>query len=110
MMVQNLLTFVCNPLLGSYSDTYGRRPLLLGSLFLNALVPVSVVGLQVYPSLNPIVYYAIQALSGVVSYTTMVFAILADSCDPQFRSGRFATNLAAFYGGFAVAPSLAVYC
>jgi DHA1 family tetracycline resistance protein-like MFS transporter len=109
MLVQNLLTLFFNAVVGSYSDEKGRRPLLLVSIFLNTLVPVSVVALEVVEWMDPVWYYAANALPGVVSYPSLIFAMLSDACPEEHRAGRFATNLAGFYGGFALAPTIGTY-
>lgn len=64
MLVQNSLTFFFNAVLGSYSDTHGRRPLLLVSVFLNALVPAALVALQLFGTMDPFWYYASNAALG----------------------------------------------
>ena len=107
MFVQNLLTFFFNAVIGSYSDKHGRRGPLVVSVFLNALVPASLVALELCEDLNPIWYYASNAATGVFSYVSVIFATLSDGCPEELRAGRFAMNMAGFYGAFSLAPSLA---
>jgi len=45
----------------------------------------------------------------MVPYNALVFATLSDNCPEEHRAGRFATNLAGFYFGFATAPTLALW-
>lgn len=109
MLVQNLLTFFFNAVLGSYSDKEGRRPLLLISVFLNALVPAAVLSLQLFETMNPFWYYATNAITGFISFNSVVFTMLSDDCPEEQRAGRFAVNMAGFYVGFCAAPQLTTY-
>lgn len=109
MLVQNSLTFFFNAVLGSYSDTHGRRPLLLVSVFLNALVPAALVALQLFGTMDPFWYYASNAATGFISFPSIVFTMLSDDCPKEQRAGRFAFNMAGWYVGFATAPQLTTY-
>jgi Na+/melibiose symporter-like transporter len=109
MLAQNLLTLFFNAVIGSYSDKKGRRFLLNVSIFLNTLVPAALVAMELIEGMNPVWYYAANAVTGIISYPTLIFAMLSDGCPQQHLAGRFATNMAGFYGGFAIAPTLAMY-
>ncbi len=109
MLFQNLLTFFFNAVLGSYSDTQGRRPLLLVSVFLNALVPAALVAMELIETLDPFWYYATNSATGFISFPSMVFAMMSDDCPEDQRAGRFAVNMAGFYVGFSIAPMLPTY-
>ncbi len=109
MLFQNLLTFFFNAVLGSYSDTQGRRPLLLVSVFLNALVPAALVAMELIETMDPFWYYATNVATGFISFPSMVFAMISDDCPEEHRAGRFAMNMAGFYIGFAIAPMLPMY-
>ena len=107
--VQNLVTFFFNAVLGSYSDTKGRRPFLLVAVFLNALVPAALVAMEVIETMDPFWYYAANVATGFISFPSIIFAINSDDCPEDQRAGRFAVNLAGFYVGFAIAPMLPMY-
>eukprot|EP00531_Pseudo-nitzschia_arenysensis_P009591 CAMPEP_0116126244 /NCGR_PEP_ID=MMETSP0329-20121206/6232_1 /TAXON_ID=697910 /ORGANISM="Pseudo-nitzschia arenysensis, Strain B593" /LENGTH=701 /DNA_ID=CAMNT_0003620321 /DNA_START=78 /DNA_END=2179 /DNA_ORIENTATION=- len=100
ILVQNLLTFFFNAVLGSYSDTLGT---------LNALVPAALLAMEYIETLDPFWYYATNAATGFISFNSMVFAMLSDDCPEEERAGRFAVNFAGFYVGFAIAPMLPTY-
>eukprot|EP00536_Pseudo-nitzschia_multiseries_P012759 jgi/Psemu1/209599/e_gw1.505.40.1 len=106
--VMNLLVFFCNASIGSYSDSHGRRGLVLVSVFLNGLTPTAMLLLERIETMNPFWLYASSAVSGVVSYSALVFAALSDGCPEEYRAGRFATILAGFYFGYATGPTLAL--
>jgi len=108
-LAQNLLTFFFNAVIGSYSDKKGRRLLLIASILLNTLVPAALVAMELIEGMNPVWYYAANVATGVIGYPTLVFAILSDGCPREHLAGRFATNMAGFYGGFALAPTVAMY-
>lgn len=108
-LAQNLLTFFFNAAIGSYSDKKGRRLLLIASIFLNTLVPAALVAMELIEGMNPVWYYAANVATGVIAYPTIVFAMLSDDCPQEHLAGRFATNMAGFYGGFALAPTAAMY-
>jgi MFS family permease len=105
---QNMLTLFCTPLVGSTSDTYGRRPMILWSVGLATVAPLVLVGMQQWDQWTPFWYYGACALIGFVSYLSMVFASLSDVIPEHYRASAYAIILAGFYGGYAVAPSLAL--
>ena len=109
MFIQNMVIFFFNASIGSYSDVHGRRSLLIVSIFLNTLVPAALLAMQLIASMDPFWYYASNAFTGMVPYNALVFATLSDNCPEEYRAGRFATNLAGFYFGFATAPTLALW-
>jgi len=99
--VQNLLTFFFNAVIGSRSDEIGRRGPLIASVFLNALVPASLLAVELFENLNPVWFYASNAVTGLISFPSLIFATLADGCPEEHRAGRFARTMAGFYGGLA---------
>lgn len=97
-----VMMFLCAPILGSLSDRFGRRPVLLISLlgsgldyFAQALAP------------NLAVLFIARALNGVSgSSMTVCNAYIADITPPQKRAGAFGMIGAAFGLGFVVGPLL----
>ena len=107
-LLQNILTLWCNPVLGSYSDVHGRRPMLVWSVGLYTIAPIMLVLLQYFDTMNPGWYYLSVSLIGIVNYLSMTFATLSDVIPEEFRAAAYAIVMAGFYFGLALAPSLAL--
>ncbi|MEM6928942.1 MAG: TCR/Tet family MFS transporter [Myxococcota bacterium] len=90
------------PLVGSLSDRYGRRPVLLVSLCGFAC---SYLILAVAPSLPWL--FAGRALAGITGATiTTANAYMADISTPETRARNFGLVGAAFGAGFILGPAL----
>lgn len=96
------MQFLCGPLLGNFSDAYGRRPILLLSVFglgvdyvLTAFAP------------NMLWLFVGRTLAGLcgASYTT-ANAYLADITKPEDRAKVFGYMGAAFGLGFIIGPAI----
>ena len=96
------MQFLFSPLLGALSDRYGRRPVLLLSLFFTG---VDYVIMAMAPSL--IWLYVGRTLSGITgaSFTT-ASAYIADVSPPEKRAQNFGLTGAAFGIGFILGPAL----
>lgn len=105
-MVMNLLTFYCNPVIGSQSDIHGRRGPLLLAISLFMLSPITFLIIQRIPSMDPAWFYAADSSTGLVNFLSLVFASMSDCMPEEFRAGSFAAIMAGFYCGYAVGPSL----
>ncbi|MFN8436460.1 MAG: TCR/Tet family MFS transporter [Cytophagales bacterium] len=95
-----IMQFICSPLLGSLSDKYGRRPVLLLSLltlgldyFFQALSP------------NIVWLFVGRVVAGIggASFSTAT-AYIADISEPEKRSQNFGLIGAAFGIGFIIGP------
>ena len=97
-----ILQFLSSPLLGSLSDRFGRRPVLLVSL-LGAAVDYAFMAFA--PSL-PLLFLG-RVISGVsgASYT-VASAYIADISDDSNRSKNFGVIGAGFGLGFIVGPAI----
>jgi MFS transporter, DHA1 family, tetracycline resistance protein len=105
-LLLSLLTLVFNPVVGSMSDVRGRRWMLIASILVNATAPFVLVLMEWMNTMDPLWFYLANSISGVVSYLPIVFAALSDNLPEEYRAPGYALILAAFYGGFAIAPSL----
>jgi MFS transporter, DHA1 family, tetracycline resistance protein len=96
------MQFLFAPVLGALSDRFGRRPVLLLSLF-GAGVDYLVMGLA--PSLAWL--FAARLIAGLTAANiTVANAYIADITPPAERAKRFGLVGAAFGLGFIVAPAV----
>lgn len=102
MAVYALMQFIASPVLGSLSDRFGRRPVLLTSLlgagldyFVMALAP------------NLWILFAGRLVSGLSGASfTVATAYMADISDDKTRSANFGMIGAAFGLGFIIGPAI----
>lgn len=96
------MQFLCSPVIGSLSDRFGRRPVIL----------VSVAGLALdfmLMALAPNLWWLAlgRILAGVTSSSfTSTFAYMADITPPDKRARGYGLIGAAFSGGFVAGPLL----
>ncbi|HEX7877275.1 MAG TPA: TCR/Tet family MFS transporter [Sphingobium sp.] len=96
------MQFLCSPVIGSLSDHFGRRPVIL----------VSVAGLTldfVLMALAPNLWWLAvgRILAGITSSSfTSAFAYMADITPPEERARGYGLIGAAFSGGFVAGPLL----
>ena len=97
-----LMQFVFSPILGSLSDRFGRRPVILLSNFgmgLDYLV------MALAPTVGWL--FVGRVISGITSSSiTAAFAYIADSTTPKTRAAGFGILGAAFSIGFVVGPGV----
>lgn len=94
------MQFLFAPLLGSLSDRFGRRPVLLTALFGSA---VDYFVMAMAPNLA--VLYITRAINGISGATVPVCsAYIADVTPPAKRAGAFGIIGAAFGLGFVIGP------
>lgn len=97
-----LMQFVCSPIVGSLSDRYGRRPVILLS---TAGLAADYVLMAVAPDLWWLAVGRIVAGITSSSFTT-AFAYMADITPPEQRARAYGLIGAAFSGGFVLGPLL----
>lgn len=97
-----LFQFAFGPVMGNLSDRFGRRPVLLGSLF-GFAVDFSIMALA--PSLGWL--FATRILTGIFGASNGPSqSVIADVSDPDERSRLFGYISAAFGVGFVAGPAL----
>lgn len=102
MVTFGLVQFLCMPLLGALSDRYGRRPVLLLSIF-----GLGVSYLVTATTHSLVVLLLSRVVSGATSASfTVANAYVADITTPENRSKGFGAIGAAFGLGFIVGPML----
>jgi DHA1 family tetracycline resistance protein-like MFS transporter len=100
--VYALMQFLCAPILGSLSDKYGRRPIILIAL-LGA--GIDYLFLAVAPSLAWL--FVGRVISGITSANiTTASAYIADVSPPEKRAQNFGMIGVAFGVGFIVGPAI----
>lgn len=96
------MQFVCAPVIGNLSDQYGRRPILLLSLFGFGID-------YIFLSLAPTIWWLFlgRIIAGMfgASFTT-ASAYIADISTPENRARNFGMIGAAFGLGFIIGPGL----
>jgi MFS transporter, DHA1 family, tetracycline resistance protein len=102
LFVYALMQFVCAPVLGNLSDQYGRRPVLLFSLF---GFGIDYLFLAFAPSYGWL--FVGRVISGITgaSFTT-ASAYIADISTPENRAKNFGMIGAAFGLGFIIGPGI----
>lgn len=96
------MQFLCSPIIGSLSDQYGRRPVIL----------ISCAGLSldyVLMALAPNLWWLAlgRIIAGVTSSSfTTIYAYMADITAPERRARAYGLIGAAFSGGFVLGPVL----
>lgn len=97
-----VMQFVCAPVIGNLSDKYGRRPVLLLSLFGFGID-------YIFLSIAPTIWWLFvgRLIAGLfgASFTTAT-AYIADISTPENRSKNFGMIGAAFGLGFIIGPGL----
>ena len=100
--VYALMQFLVSPLLGALSDKWGRRPLLLISLF---VASIDYLLMAYAPNLE--ILFIGRVLAGMTGASvTVAMAYIADVSDDTNRSANFGMVGAAFGMGFIIGPAL----
>lgn len=95
-----VMQFLCGPLLGTLSDRFGRRPVLLITLTIMALDYVVIA-----VAMNVWVLLFGRIIGGIAASTRSVAtAFIADISSPEEKAARFGLVGAAFGLGFVLGP------
>jgi len=97
-----VMQFIMMPVMGSLSDRFGRRPIILGSL---AAYSVDFLLMASAPSLAVLFIARILAGSFAATFST-ANAYIADISTPEKRAANFGLMGAAFGLGFIIGPAL----
>jgi len=97
-----VMQFVCAPIVGNLSDRFGRRPILLASLF---GFGIDYLFLAFAPTIGWL--FVGRLIAGIMgaSFTTAT-AYLADISEPEKRAQNFGMIGAAFGLGFIIGPAI----
>lgn len=102
LTVYALAQFVCTPLLGTLSDRYGRRPVILGSLLVEALS----FALTALAGSLPLLLAARLVGGAGASNIGSAQAVVADVTPPERRARGMGAIGAAIGLGFVVGPAV----
>ncbi|MBI5019482.1 MFS transporter [Candidatus Gottesmanbacteria bacterium] len=101
----SVFQFVATPLIGRLSDAYGRRPLLLISLFGTALSFFIMAFAQ-----NAAWLFIARALDGLTAGNIPVaLAVISDTTEPKDRAKGFGIIGASFGLGFTFGPAISAF-
>ncbi len=97
-----LMQFFASPIIGSLSDRFGRRPIILLS---NLGTGIDYIVMAIAPTIGWL--FGGRIVSGITtSSISTAFAYIADSTTPQKRAAGFGMIGAAFSVGFVLGPTL----
>lgn len=101
----SIVAFLLVPLIGRWSDRYGRRPF-LALFLLIAMVPPLLMAAHVIFGLSLYFYFPAQALAGPNAILLLCTAYVTDLISPHNRASALALNMAAFASSFVVGPAI----
>ncbi|CAF4800093.1 unnamed protein product [Rotaria sp. Silwood1] len=101
--IKGLLTFLSSPLLGAYSDVWGRKFFLLLTVFFTCC-PIPLM------KISPMWYFALISISGLFSVTfSVVYAYVADVTDESSRSTAYGLVTATFAASLITSPAIGAH-
>ncbi|CAF0971911.1 unnamed protein product [Didymodactylos carnosus] len=101
--VKGLLTFLSSPLLGAYSDVWGRKPFLLVTVFFTCS-PIPLM------KISPMWYFALISISGLFSVTfSVVYSYVADVTDESSRGAAYGLVTATFAASLITSPAIGAH-
>ncbi|CAF3121053.1 unnamed protein product [Rotaria socialis] len=101
--IKGLLTFLSSPLLGAYSDIWGRKFFLLLTVFFTCC-PIPLM------KISPMWYFALLSISGLFSVTfSVVYAYVADVTDENSRSTAYGLVTATFAASLITSPAIGAH-
>ncbi|EDV23032.1 uncharacterized protein TRIADDRAFT_28065, partial [Trichoplax adhaerens] len=101
--IKGILSFFSSPLIGSLSDSVGRKPFLLLTVFCTC-IPIPVMWF------DALSYFVVFTLSGMFSVTySIVFAYVADISPTEERSSSYGLVSATFAASLIISPALGTY-
>ena len=99
------MQFLCSPIIGAFSDRFGRRPIMLLSCF---GLGVDYIFMALAPTLGWL--FVGRIISGITtSNISTAFAYITDITPPEKRAKQFGLIGAAFGLGFVIGPAIGGY-
>lgn len=98
--VKGILSFICAPVVGNFSDVYGRKIFLIITLFFTCLP-------MIFLLMNKKIFFVAVAFSGVFAVTfTIVFAYVSDFTNNEKRPIAYGMLSATFAASLIISPAL----
>lgn len=108
-LISNSLTFLTASMVGSLSDEYGRKGMLMFGLVLS-MIPSFCLYLTLHiPTMNPWWYYSSSAATGFVSWMAIALSALNDVLPKEFRAPGIGLLFAGFMLGISLSPTLGLF-
>src|SRR5881394_1963957 len=105
LLVWNVMQFLFSPILGAWSDRFGRRPIILLSCF---GLGIDYIFMALAPTLRWL--FVGRIISGITaSNVSTAFAYVTDVTPPEKRAKPFGYISAAFGLGFVIGPAVGGY-
>src|SRR5881394_1653504 len=102
LLVWNVMQFIFSPILGAWSDRFGRRPVILISCF---GLGIDYILMALSPSIGWL--FVGRVIAGITtSNVSTAFAYVTDTTTPDKRAKAFGLISAAFGIGFVIGPAL----
>jgi DHA1 family tetracycline resistance protein-like MFS transporter len=101
-----LLAFFIMPILGSYSDIYGRRPILILTLIFTSFPVWIIMGYPLYTSLW--LFFAAQIIAKLSTFSS-VYAYIADITSVEERSTAYGQVSAVVFLALTAGPAIAKF-
>lgn len=107
-LLSNIFQFVSSSMVGSISDEYGRKRIMVLGLCIATLSPLMLVVTQLIPMMSPNWYYWVGASTGLIPWMPVALSALADVLPPEFRAPGVGLLMAGFMLGFSLSPIFSI--
>lgn len=105
---QSVVSFLLNPMVGVWSDKYGRRPFLIAGIC-GAAMPIAVIYLHVQRGVSFYWFYPASVATSGISTISITLAYISDSISPPNRAPAFGLVLASFSLGILIGPIIGAF-
>lgn len=106
-LVANVFILVFGSVVGSISDTQGRRKWLTIGTALALTGNFAFLYVCVVPTASPWIFYTIRPIHGLVSWTIVALAAVADQMPTELRAPSVGLVMAAYWSGVCSGPTSA---